>query len=66
MVSTVKAKDSCPTKDAAKKPVLPLLFRFREEIGGQVQVNPQCSDDSTYMGSTQCPDNNGVADYQSD
>ena len=49
-----------------KKPAIPLLLRFREKIGGQVKVNPQCSDDSTYMGSTQCPGSNGVADYQSD
>jgi hypothetical protein len=49
-----------------KKSIVPLLLHFKETIGGQVRVNPQCSDDSTYMGSTQSPDGNGVADYQSD
>ena len=45
---------------------MPLLLRMREKIGGRVVINPQCSDSSTYMGSTQCPGSNGVADYQSD
>ena len=67
MASTIEAEVvSRHVDDKNKKPVIPLLLRFREKIGGKVQVNPQCSDDSTYMGSTQCPFNNGVPDYQSD
>lgn len=49
--------DSQPVKPT------PLLLRLVEKIGGQVDVNPQCGDDSTYHGATGIQ---GVADYESD
>lgn len=49
-------------KNTENKESEPLLLQLREPIGGIAAINPQCSDDPTFMGATQ---GNG-ADYQSD
>ena len=43
----------------------PFLLKMRERINGGTIINPQCSDDPTYMGATQT-DRGDVNDYESD